>query len=97
MAGDHIPHAAPIRLQAIRQTDIPKGRQGKYEKIVEKILHRLDGLAPGAALKLALASLPASKAEIRAALNRATHKEGLSVATSSDAKHLYIWKATGKP
>lgn len=96
MPHDPISHSAPLKILAIRQTDIPKGREGKHKKIVAQILHHLDQLAPGAALKLPLASLPSSKANIRSALNRATHKEGLSVATSSDARHLYIWKVTAQ-
>lgn len=96
MARDPIPYSARLKFLAIRQADIPKGREGKHKKIIEQILRHLDRLAPGTALKLSLASLPASKAIIRAALNRATRKEGLSVATSSDAKHLYLWKVTGK-
>jgi hypothetical protein len=96
LARDPIPHSAPLKFLAIRQADIPRSREGKHKKTVEQILHHLDQLAPGTALKLSLASLPASKAIIRAALNRATRKEGLSVATSSDAKHLYLWKVTGK-
>ncbi len=96
MARDPIPHSAPLKFMAIRQADIPKGREGKHTKIVAQILQHLDQLAPGTALKLSLASLPASKAIIRAALNRVTRKEGLSIATSSDAKHLYLWKVTRK-
>jgi hypothetical protein len=64
--------------------------------IVEQLLRRLDQLDPGIALKVALASLPTTKANIRSALNRVTHKKELSVATSSDSRHLYIWKVTGK-
>lgn len=96
MAGDHNSKSAPIRYQSIRQNEVPKERQGKHTKIVEQILRHLDGLEPGTALKIALASLPATKANIRSALNRATHKKGLRVATSSDSKHFYIWKVAGK-
>jgi len=92
VAGDHNPKTASIRYQSIRQNDIPRSRQGKHAKIVEQLLRHLDELEPGTALKVALASLPATKANIRSALNRATHKKGLRVATSSDAEFLYIWK-----
>src|ERR1700723_2022026 len=95
-AGDHNTKATQIRYQAIRQTDVPKSRQGKHTEIVEQLLRHLDELDPGTALKVALASLPATKANIRSALNRATHKKGLRVATSSDARHFYLWKVTGK-
>ena len=30
------------------------------------------------------------------ALNRATTKQSISVATASDASHLYVWKTDGK-
>jgi hypothetical protein len=96
VARNDNPKSAPIRYQSIRQTDIPRSRQGKHTQIVEQLLRHLDELDPGTALKVALASLPATKANIRSALNRATHKKGLRVATSSDARHFYLWKATGK-
>jgi len=95
VAGDHNPKFPPIRYQSIRQNDVPSSRQGKHTKIVEQLLRHLDELEPGTALKVALASLPATKANIRSALNRATHKKGVRVATSSDAKHFYLWKVTG--
>jgi len=90
-------NSAPIRYQSIRQNDVPKGRQGKHTKIIEQLLRHLDELDPGTALKISLASLPATKANIRSALNRVTHKKGLYVATSSDSRHFYIWKVAGKP
>lgn len=93
----HNPNTTPIRFQSIRKNDIPRGRQGKHTEFVEHLLRRLGDLEPGTALKVALASLPATKANIRSALNRATHKKGLHVATSSDSRHLYVWTVNGKP
>jgi hypothetical protein len=92
----HTADSSPLRLQEVRQNEVPKGREGKYKKIIDQILRRVDQLAPGAALKIPLAEIPAPKANIRAALNRGTHKRGLSVATSSDSSNLYIWKVPGK-
>jgi hypothetical protein len=96
VARDHNPRSAAIRYQSIRQSEVPKDRHGKHTKIVEQLLRHLEELEPGTALKVALASLPATKANIRSALNRATHKKGLRVATSSDLKHFYIWKVAAK-
>jgi predicted lactoylglutathione lyase len=45
----------------------------------------------GVALKVPLAELAESKENVRAALNRAVHKGGRSVATASDAEFLYVW------
>jgi hypothetical protein len=96
-APDHNAKLAPIRYQSIRQNEIPSSRQGKHAQIVAQLLRHLDELEPGTALKVALASLPATKANIRSALNRATHKKAMRVATSSDARHFYLWKVTRKP
>jgi hypothetical protein len=84
--------SAPIRFQSIQQNEVPKGREGKHKRIIMQILDHLDRLSPGTALKVPLNSLPDKKANIRAALNRATRKRGLAVATSSDTHHLYVWK-----
>jgi hypothetical protein len=41
-----------------------------------------------------LATLAQSKEKVRSALNRATRKGGLKVATASDATFLYVWNVT---
>lgn len=76
------------------QADVPQGRHGKHKEIVTKILKDLSRLNDGAALKVPLATLAQSKEKVRSALNRATRKEGLRVATASDANFLYVWNVT---
>jgi sugar-specific transcriptional regulator TrmB len=93
---DHTPDSNPHKFRAVRQNEIPKGREGKHKKIIEQLLRRIDQLAPDTALKVPLDALPDKKANIRSALNRATRKRGLEVATSSNSMNLYIWKVTGK-
>lgn len=85
-----------LRLQAIWQSEVPRGREGKHKVIIDQLLHHLDQLDPGHALKVSLAALPCSKAQIRAALSRATRKRGVAVATSSDEANLYLWKVSSK-
>jgi TusA-related sulfurtransferase len=80
------------RFESISQVDVPKGRDGKHKSIIVELLEALNGLRPGAALKVALADLPDSKENVRAALSRATRQQNLEIATSSDNEHLYIWK-----
>lgn len=80
------------RFEAVRSSEIPRGREGKHKRIVDQLLTQVDQLAPGTALKVPLTEVPTTKANLRAALNRVTHKKGISVATSSDADHLYLWK-----
>lgn len=96
MVRDHALDHSPLKLQEVRQNEVPKGREGKHKRVIEQLLRHIDQLAPGIALKVPLAALPSTKANIRAALNRATHKIGLPVATSSDSTNLYIWKVSGK-
>jgi hypothetical protein len=76
------------------QADVPQGRNGKHREIVTTILKDLSRLNDGAALKVPLASLAQSKEKVRSALNRATRKGGLKVATASDATFLYVWNVT---
>jgi hypothetical protein len=89
--------SAPIGFQAVRQNQIPKGREGKHRQFISLLLNELHRVKPGLALKVSLSALPAPKANIRAALNRETRKKGLAVATASDSANLYIWKVTRKP
>jgi hypothetical protein len=80
-----------MHFKTMVQSDVPQGRNGKHKLIVTTILGDLDQLQPGAALKVPLFSLAASKEKIRSALNRATRKAGRKVATASDTTFLYVW------
>jgi hypothetical protein len=82
---------APMHFKTMVQADVPQGRNGKHKLIVSTILDDLDQLKDGAALKVPLADLAASKEKIRSALNRATRKAGRKVATATDATFLYVW------
>ena len=86
---------APMKFGSIRQADLPLGRNGRHKVIVEQLLSDIEQLKLGEALKVPLADLPDTKANVRSALNRATQQRGIEVATSSDADHLYIWKPDG--
>lgn len=82
---------APAHFKTMIQADVPQGRNGKHKEIVSTILEDLDQLKEGAAIKVPLAELDASKEKVRSALNRATRKAGLKVATATDANFLYVW------
>ena len=71
--------------------DVPHNRNGKHRGIVGEILADLGQLKPGNAIKVPLTELDDSKENVRAALNRATRKARLRVATASDAEFLYVW------
>jgi DNA helicase TIP49 (TBP-interacting protein) len=73
------------------QADVPQGRNGKHKQIVTAILHDLHNLRADSALKVPLSELAESKEKVRSALNRASRKAHLKVATASDGDFLYVW------
>ena len=81
----------PMNFKGMLQSDVPQGRNGKHKGIVTRILSDLDQIDDGVALKVPLAALADSKEKVRSALNRATRKGGLNVATASDDTFLYVW------
>lgn len=81
----------PMNFKTMAVPDVPQGRNGKHKEIVTKILSDLDRVQEGIALKVPLAELSESKENVRSALNRATRKAGLRVATATDATFLYVW------
>ena len=91
MATKDGPKPTP-RFASVLQVDVPTGRNGKHREIISQLLSDIDQLESGSALKVPLAALPDTKENIRSALNRATRERGVSVSTSSDDDHLYIWK-----
>ena len=82
-----------LHFTSMMQTDVPQGRNGKHKLVVTEILRDLDRLEKGAAIKVPLAGLEESKEKVRSALNRATRKAGLKVATASDGSYLYVWNS----
>ena len=81
----------PMNFKAMLQKDVPQGRNGKHKAIVTRILADLDRLQKGVAIKVPLVDLAESKEKVRSALNRATRKRGMDVATASDDTFLYVW------
>jgi len=80
-------------FKTVSQEDLPSGRNGKHHDIVGQLLEDLEHLEPGRAMKIPLAELPDSKENVRSALNRATRKRNMQVATSSDDGYFYVWKS----
>ena len=82
----------PMKFEAVLQTDVPKGRDGKHRGITTRLLSDIAQLAPGTALKVPLSQLPDTKENIRSALSRAARLSEISLSTSSDDEFLYVWK-----
>jgi hypothetical protein len=78
-------------FKSVSQDDLPVGRKGKHHEIVAQLLKDLSNLKDGRTLKIPLAELPDTKANIRSALSRAAKQRRLTVATSSDELYFYVW------
>jgi hypothetical protein len=83
-------------FESISQNDLPEGRKGKHHTIVAQVLHDIEELEIGRALKIPISQLPDTKANIRSALNRTSKQKNLEIATSSDDGFLYVWKLMPK-
>ena len=81
----------PMNFKTMSVPDVPRGRNGKHKLIVSRILSDLHQIREGVALKVPLDGLEQSKEKVRSALNRATRKAGMNVATASDGTFLYVW------
>ena len=82
-----------MRFKTMVRADVPQGRNGKHKQIVTAILHDLENLRADSALKVPLSELAESKEKVRSAVNRASRKARLKVATASDGEFLYVWNA----
>jgi hypothetical protein len=82
-----------VQFKTTSRTNVPTGRNGKHKVIVTDILCNLEALEKGQALKIPLAELPDTKVNIRSALNRATRKMRIEVATATDDEFLYVWNS----
>ena len=80
-------------FKTVSQAEVPNGRNGKHKAVIVEILENLEALKQGNALKIRLSELPDTKVNIRSALNRATRKAKINVATAADDEFLYIWNA----
>ena len=85
------PKNIETHFKTMVQAEVPQGREGKHKLIVTTILRDLDRLKNGSAIKVPLADLAQTKEKVRSALNRASRKAGLKVATASDGNFLYVW------
>lgn len=84
--------ATPLRWQPIDLDTVPDGRKGRHHRLVADLIDDLRRLRPRSALKVPVADFGLeSVAKVRAALNRATRKAGLQVATRSDDNFFYLW------
>jgi len=86
--------AVPANFGSSLISTIPHGRKGKHNLIVSMILDDLDKLDLEKAVVVPLESLDGEKMEnVRSALNRARRQRNMPVATATDEKYFYVWRA----
>ena len=88
-------HNAPLHFPAVPLREA-NGRAGKHHKIVSDILSDFARLDQYSAIKIDLAEVGKKKADLRAALHRAAKKKNLDLVTTSDEKHLYVFRSPSK-
>lgn len=77
----------------VRIKDLPNTRRGKHFDLLNRILEDLENVPSDLAVSVPLKDTGGiGLANLRAAVNRATHAKGLKVETQSDEKFFYVWK-----
>jgi hypothetical protein len=69
-------------------------RAGKHHRIVKDILSDIGRLDEFSAIKINLAEIGKKKADLRAAIHRAAKRQSVALSTSSDDKHLYVFRSS---
>lgn len=86
------PSKQPLHFSTVYLHSVPRGRRGKHNEIVAKILEDLNALQDGTALRIPLESFGDQKlANVRAAVSRATKQREMPIASASDSRYFYLW------
>jgi hypothetical protein len=69
-----------------------ESRTSRHGKITSEILSDLEKLDELSAIKVNVSEIGETKADLRSALHRAAKKRKTNLATTSDEKHLYVFR-----
>lgn len=82
-----------LHFETVGVNDVPHERKGKHNALMTRILHDLQRIQPGIALKVPVSALGSEKIEnIRAALAREIKKTTLKIGTLIDDDYFYVWR-----
>lgn len=82
-----------LNFETVGVGDVPHERKGKHNALMTRILHDLQRIQLGVALKVPVSALGSQKIEnIRAALAREVKKTKLKIGTSIDDDYFYVWR-----
>jgi hypothetical protein len=88
--------SSPMHFPAIPLAEVVDTRAGKHSKIVGEILSDLTQLDQYSALKVDFIQAGKKRADLRSALHRAANKKHIELVTTSDEKHLYVFRRAAK-
>ena len=91
MRDKEIPRTRPT-FGIVPLSDIPSSRASRHGRIVAEILMQLKTLDASSAIKIPLAEVGERKANLRSALHRAARNARVDLMTTSDEKHLYVFR-----
>jgi hypothetical protein len=93
MAKETLAEGDGRKYERVPMSTLPQGRRGKHHELVQGILQDLKSLPAASAMKIPLRDLGGvTLANLRSAVHRATMSRKVSIETSSDEHHFYIWK-----
>ena len=82
-----------LNFETMESSEVPHGRKSKHTSLMVRIVHDLQRVAPGVALKIPVSALGSQKVEnIRAALAREIKKTSFSISTAIDDDYFYVWR-----
>jgi hypothetical protein len=87
----------PVHFPSVPLAEVVDDRLSRHGKIVSQILSDLEQLDEFSAIKVNLVEAGKKKADLRSALHRAAKKNSVHLATTSDEKHLYVFRRVPKP
>jgi hypothetical protein len=83
---------SPPQLSSVRVADVPRKRHGKHQAITTGILTSIEELDADSALRIPLAQIATSKANLRCAIHRAAKRQNVRITTASDETYFYVWR-----
>ena len=87
--------AGKPEFEQVIVADIRKGRRGKHNDLLRRVMGDLQELPEGSAIKIPLEDVNGvSLANLRSAVHRGTLSRGIAIQTMSDEENFYVWKGS---
>ena len=82
--------------ERVPMSELPRGRRGKHNELVNGVLRDLRTLPPDQAMRIRLKAVRGvSLSNLRSAISRAARTRKIKIQTYSDSDYFYLWKTGG--